>query len=272
MGISWIRPMTWPAVHTCKRGQQCSPTWGLMPEARTHAKVGIAIDEDLLAALAADEGRHGREVAVGVGGLDLEGLLDDLVLVEACGVAPLPEDEGRVRLLGADDLFLDVAVDGRLDGAHEASAHVDAACAEAEGGGEAVAVCEATGRDKGDAIEGLAGAGEEDEVCNVGLADVAGALEAVDGEEVDAELDGGDGVTDGGALVEDGDAGALELGDDGAGGVASRLDNCDALVDDGLGVCAVVGGHEGGEEGQVDGEGVLSQGLAAADLGAKLVG
>lgn len=227
--------------------------------------LGVAVGEDLLAALAADKGGNLAELARLALALDLEGLLGDLVLEEAAGVAPAAEDEGGLVLVGLDNGLLDVLVEGRLDGAHEAGAHVDAGGAEAEGGGEAVAVGEAAAGDEGDGNL-LAGAAEEDKVGNVALADVAGALEAVDAEEVDAELDGGEGVADGGALVEDDDAGSLELLDDGAGRVAGRLDDADALVNDGLGVRGVVGGHHGGQQGHVDGKGLLGEGAAAADL------
>lgn len=101
---------------------------------------------------------------------------------------------------------------------------------------------------------------------------MAGALEAVDGEEVDAVLDGAPGVSDRGAFVQDGAAGGFELGDDGAGAVAGRFDDADAAVDDGLGVGVVVGRDEGGEEGQVHAEGVGGHGFAALDLGAEVGG
>lgn len=78
---------------------------------------------------------------------------------------------------------------------------------------------------------------------------MAGALEAVDGEEVDAELDGALGVPDRGAFVQDGAVGGFELGDDGAGTVAGCFDDSDAAFYDGEGVGVVVWRDEGGEEG-----------------------
>lgn len=116
------------------------------------------------------------------------------------------------------------------------------------------------------------------------------ALEAIDAEEVDTELDGalcvsnsgcarchhvsvcrthkdrrekGDSSLDGGqkgrltALVQDDTPGLFQLPDDWAGAVASGLDNVDALVDDGLGIGAIVRRVEGRQEGDVDAEGVL---------------
>lgn len=79
-------------------------------------------------------------------------------------------------------------------------------------------------------------------------------------------------MADGGALVEDGDAGLLELLDDGAWIVTGGLDDLNTLVDDDLGVCAVVGGDHGGEEGQVDAEGVLGHFAASADFLAQVFG
>ena len=157
-------------------------------------------------------------------------------------------------------------MDGRLDGAHEPRAHVDAAGPEAQRGREAPAVGEPTAGDEGHASEGLARATEEDKVGNVALADVAGALEAVDAEKIDAQADGALGVADAGALVQDGDAGLFELLDDGAGGVTRSLDNVDPLVDDGLGVGAVVRRDESRQKGDIDGKGTVGEGAAAADL------
>ena len=87
--------------------------------------------------------------------------------------------------LGDGDL--DVVVDWCLDCAHEAGAHVDTLGTESESSGQTLTVSEAAGSDEWDA-EDLSGAGEEDEVGDVRLADVAGALEAVDRHEVNAEL------------------------------------------------------------------------------------
>lgn len=96
---------------------------------------------------------------------------------------------------------------------------------------------------------------------------MARALEAVDGEEIDAELDGRFGVSDRGAFVQDDDARGFELRDDGAGGVAGCFDDSDAFGYDDGGVGVVVWGYEGGEEGQVDGERGGGQGAAFTDFG-----
>ena len=98
---------------------------------------------------------------------------------------------------------------------------------------------------------------------------MACALEPVDGEEVYAELYRALGVFDGGALVQDDDAGCFELLDDRTGRVSCGFHNIDALVDNGLGVRGVVGGNHGGEEGEVNGERVLGEGATSLDLGAQ---
>lgn len=51
--------------------------------------------------------------------------------------------------------------------------------------------------------------------------------------------------------------GLLELPDDWPGAVTGGLDDVDALVDDGLGIGAVIRRVEGRQEGDVDTKGVL---------------
>lgn len=232
---------------------------------KTYSEIDITIDEHLSSPLT----RHPRcdllKLARCAGRLNLERLDSSLVLVKSTGVLPPAQDELGVVLGRLDDLLLYVDVNGRLDGAHEAGTHVDTLGAQAERSSQALAVGESTGSDERN-LEGLACAAQEDEVGEVALADMASALEAVDGEEVDAELNGALGMADGGALMQDEGADGLELLDDGARAVAGGLDDSDALVDDDLGVCAVVRRNHGGEEGDVHAEGVFGHGLAAADL------
>jgi len=93
----------------------------------------------------------------------------------------------------------------------------------------------------------------EEQAADVVLARVTCALEAVDREEVDADLFGGLGVTDARALVDDGEAVLLEVLDDrDGGGPAGRLGNLDALLDDDLGVLVVRRRRDGREEREVD--------------------
>lgn len=63
---------------------------------------------------------------------------------------------------------------------------------------------------------------------------MARAFEAVDGEEVGAELDGGEGVLYCCAFVKDYAACFFEFCDDCAGGVAGGLDDFDVGIDDGV--------------------------------------
>ena len=132
-------------------------------------------------------------------------------------------------------------------------------------------VCE-TARGYEGGLEALPRPGQEDEIRNVTLAHVPGAFEAVNGEEVDAEVYGALRVPDRGAFVQDGAAGGFQLLYDGAGGVASCFDDGDAGVYDGLGVAVVVGWDEGGEQGQIYAEGAVGHGFAALDLGEEVGG
>ena len=134
----------------------------------------------------------------------------------------------------------------------------------------------------------MPGAAEEDEVRDIALADVPSAFESIDGQEVDPEFYSGLRVPDGGAFVDDDAAGVFELLDDRARGVSGGFDDADAGGDDGGGVgcvfgrvrdvgvvgerggwggTVVVGGDEGGEQGQVYGEGTGGHRAAAGDLG-----
>lgn len=79
-------------------------------------------------------------------------------------------------------------------------------------------------------------------------------------------------MTDGSALVKNNTPSLLQLRDDGAGAVARGLDDLDALINDGLGVGAVVRRVERREKGDVDAKGVLGQGSALLDLLAQVGG
>lgn len=131
-----------------------------------HAVFGVAVDEHLPATLAADVGGNLGELARFALAFDLERLLCDLVTVQAGGVAPAPQEQRRVRLLGLDDLFFDVVVYGALDGAQKPCSHIDAAGAEAERGSEALSVGETARRNERD-LEGLPRPAEEDKVRNI---------------------------------------------------------------------------------------------------------
>lgn len=162
-------------------------------------------------------------------------------------------------------------VNGSFNRAHEPSTHVDTFGTKSQRSGKALAIGKSTRSDKRHA-EFLARTAQKDEVGDIVLTDMTGTLEAVDREEVHAELDGGLSVADGRALVQDDGAGLLQLGDDGARIVASSLDDLDSFIDDDLGVGTVVGGNHGGEEGQVHTEGVLGHGATSADFFAEVFG
>lgn len=233
--------------------------------------VHVPVDKDLPPALPAHKRRHLLEFPALALPLHLHGLLGDLVAEQAACVAPPPQHELRVRLLRLDDGPLNVVVDGGFERAHEARAHVDALGPERQRCGEPLPVREAPAGDEGHR-QALPGPAQQDEVCDVALAHVARALEAVDRQEIHPEVDGALRVPDRGAFVQDGAAGGFQLLDDRAGGVTGRLDDPDARVYDGLGVTVVVWWDEGGEEGQVYGEGVGGHGFAALDLGAEVSG
>lgn len=238
---------------------------------RPNPIVHIPIHEHLPPPLPTHRRRHVLKLPTHTLPLSLHRLLGDFIRKQPTRVPPPAQHELRIRLLRLHNGHLDIVMDGRFDRAHEPRAHIDALGAQRQRGREPLPVREAAAGDERDR-QALPRPGQQDEVGDVALADVAGALEAVDGEEVDAEGDGAPGVPDRGALVQDGAAGGLELPDHGAGGVAGRFDDADPLVDDGLGVAVVVGGDEGGEEGQVHAEGVWGHGFAALDLFAEVGG
>lgn len=81
-------------------------------------------------------------------------------------------------------------------------------------------------------------------------------------------------MSDRGAFVENGarGGGGFELFDHRTGTVSGGFDDADAGVDDYLGVAVVVGGDEGGEEGEVYAEGVGGHAAAAGDFFAEVFG
>ena len=238
---------------------------------RPHAKILVPIHKNLPPPLPTHQWPHLLELPRRRLLLNLHRLIRHLVLKQPARVLPPPQHQLRVRLLRVHDRLLDVMVDRCFDRTHEACSHVDTLGAERERGCQALAVGETSTSDERH-LQALPGAGEEDEVRDVGFTDVPCALEAVDAEEVDAEFDGGDGVADGGALVQDDDAGLLEHFDDGPGGVAGGFDDLDAFVDHDLGVLGVRGCVHGGEEGDVDAEGERGHAFAFADFEAEVLG
>ena len=238
---------------------------------RPNALINISRDKDLPSALPAHKPGHLLELPRLTLPLDLRGLHRWLVLVQPTGIFPPSQDQFRIRLLRPHNLFLHIQVDRRLDRAHEARPHVNALGPETQCRSEALPVREAAARDERH-VQALACSAQQNEIRDVALAHVSRALEAVDAEEVDAELDGRLCMADGGAFVEDGAVCGLELLDDGAGRVAGRFDDRDAFVYDGLGVAVVVWRDERGEEGQIYAKGIGGHGPAATDLGTEGIG
>ena len=249
---------------------QALARWHVMDQADDLARgpnavMHIPTHKHLAAPLAAHKGRHVLKLAARALPLGLDSFLGDSVAKQPACVPPSPEHELRIRLVRLDDGDFDVVVDGRFDRAHEPRAHVDPICAQSQGGRETLPVREPAAGDKGD-VQALPRPGQQDEVCDVALPHMPGALEPVDRQEIHAEVDGALGVPDRGAFVEDGAAGRFQLPDDRPGGVTGRFDNLDPFVYDGLRVAVVVWRDEGGEEGQVHAEGVRGHGPAALYL------
>lgn len=231
----------------------------------------VTILENLASSLARNVRRNLLELARLALALDLDGVGRDLVLEQPTGVLPPAQDKLRIGLLRVDNGLFDVLVDRGFHRAHESGAHVDALGTKAQRSSQALSVRE-TSRGNERNSHGLAGTGQQDEVGDVALANVAGAFEAVDGEEVDAELHGAQRVPDCGALVQNDTRGVgfLQLLDDGTWAVAGGLHNANALFQHYASVCGVVWGHHSRQKGEVDSEGVGSHCLAAADLFAKV--
>mmetsp|Transcript_13568 Transcript_13568/g.56777 ORF Transcript_13568/g.56777 Transcript_13568/m.56777 type:complete len:200 (-) Transcript_13568:329-928(-) len=175
------------------------------------------------------------------------------VFVDALRVFDRTHDVRRVTLCPLDQRLLDVGVDGRLGGGHEARAHVHARRPQAERGGELATVAAAATHDEGHA-QLARGERQKQPVSHLLLARVAGALEAVHRDDVGAQALCGEGVAHGDTLVDDDEAGGLELLDPFSRVAAGGLHHADALADDDVGVRAVVRRRERGQQRQVHAE------------------
>ena len=113
----------------------------------------------------------------------------------------------------------------------------------------------------------LNSAQDQDQAGTIILAGVAGALETVDRNHVDALPFRRHRVTHGGAFMQDQNAVRFELGPNlGDGGGPGGLDDLDPAVDNRLGVGAVVGRIDGRKDGQIDPERLAGHRFAALDL------
>lgn len=97
-------------------------------------------------------------------------------------------------------------------------------------------------------------------------------LKPINTQKIDSQLNRALRMPDRRALMQDHTPRSLQLLDDRPGGVARGLDDADAFLDDDARVGRVVGGLQGGQQGQVHGEGVGGEGAAFADLGAQVFG
>ena len=237
---------------------------------RPHPALHIPTHKHLPPPLPAHQRRHLLELPARALPLHPHRLLGHLIPKQPTRIPPAPQHEFRVRFLRLHNRELDVMMNGRLDRTHEPRPHIDPLRPQRQRRRHPLPVREPARRnERRPRFQALPRPRQQYEVRNVALAHVPGALEAVDGEEIDAEVHGALRVPDRGAFVQHGAAGGFELADHGAGAVAGCFDDCDAGVYDCLGVGGVVGGDEGGEEGEVDAEGVGGEGLAALDFGAE---
>src|SRR5690348_13555051 len=101
----------------------------------------------------------------------------------------------------------------RLDSAHKAGSHVDTTSTQAQRGSKSVTVCETTAGDERN-TECLARFAKKDEIRDIALSHVAGALESIDAQEVDTQLNSALRMTNRGALVQNNNSSFLELRDD----------------------------------------------------------
>ena len=237
----------------------------------TYTIVLITIQVDLTTTLAAHQGPNLGKLTSGALLFYLERLMGNLVLEQTGSVVPSAHDKSSIRLLSLHNSLLDIVVNGCLDSTHESGSHIDTLSTKSQSSSQTLAIGEATGGNKWHG-QVLARTAQKNEVGDVGLTDVACTFKAVDGQEVHAQLDGGLGVSDRGALVQNDNAGLLQLLDYRTRVVAGGFDDLDTFLDNHLGVCGVVGRVEGGEEGQVDAEGVLGHGAASSDFLAQIFG
>lgn len=199
-------------------------------------------------------------------------LLRHLIPIQPRRIPKTPQHQLRIPLASLHNRPLDIEMNRRFDRTHEPGPHIDAFGAQRQRSRQAVAIREAATRHEGGITKDLAGAAQQNKIGDVGLADMAGALEAIDAQEIDAEADGRFRVPDRGALVDDDAAGLLEQPDHGARRVARRFHDPDPAVDDGLRVGEVVGRVERGQEREVDAERVRGQDAGAGDFGGQVRG
>lgn len=98
---------------------------------------------------------------------------------------------------------------------------------------------------------------------------MARAFKSIDGEEINTQFNGRFRMSDSGAFMQYDYPRFFQLRDDRTGGITRRFNNPDTFGYDDAGVGMVIWWDEGGEEGEVYGEGGSGQGAAFADFGAE---
>ena len=140
---------------------------------RPDAVLRVAVEEHLPPAFTTNKGRDFLKVAGGALALDPESLFGNTIAIQAGGIAPTTQEEGRVCLLGGDDGLLDGLVNRGLDGAEKPCAHIYATGAEAQSGSKPVTVGKPPGSNKW-YRKSLPRPREENKIGDVGFANMPG--------------------------------------------------------------------------------------------------
>ena len=161
-------------------------------------------------------------------------------------------------------------MDGRFLGGNKARTHVHAFGPQGQGCDKGATIGHATGGDKGNA-QLFCCAGQQNEVGDVVFTGVTTALEAIDADCIAANGFSLQGMTHGGALVNDLDAMFLEDWQPFLRVVTGGFYRFDAALDDGVDIARIIGLLHRGQEGQVDAKGFVGHLAATADfLGKRL--
>lgn len=168
-------------------------------------------------------------------------------------IPPSSEHQLRVRLVCLHDGLFYPNMYRRFHRTHEPRAHIDALRSQRQCRRQTLAIRKPPTRYEGH-LQRLPCSGQEDEICDVALADMTRALKPVYAEEVNAKLDRALGVSDARALMNHNTAMVFQESDDGSGGVAGSFDDADTGVDDRGSVGLVIRRYESGEECDVHAE------------------
>ena len=215
---------------------------------KTYSKILVTIQEHLPTPLPTHIRRHLLKLTRRALLLNLHRLFRDFIRKQPRRVPPPSKNKLRIRLLRLDNRLLNLLMNRCLNRTHKPRPHINALSAQTQRRRQPLPVRKTTRRNERHA-ERLACAAQQNEVGDVALADMAGALEPVDGQEIHTELDSRLRVPNASALVQDDAASGFQLLDHGARAVARGLDDVDPFFDYHAGVGTVVRGNERGEEG-----------------------